>query len=189
MIGLGLATACGGGTEDPETSGVLRDGHGTIALALSRSEGVDDSPFAGTATVRATLHYGSCLRDFYDSKANWRPTGDDGQPVFERWADELCQQTEMDCTVDEIEQNLQGDRRLTVTYAVQGELENHRLAFGPLPTEALAECEPIVELRDSGQVFGVEGSGSQVWEVRSFRPDDAKTDQGLDINLRIGPHE
>lgn len=188
-IGLGLAVGCGGGAEGPESTGVLRDGHGSVMLTLSRGEGIDDSPFAETATIRTTLNYGSCLREFYDANPNWHPAGEDGQPVFERWADELCAQSSADCTVDEIEQNLMGDRRLTVTYAVQGELENRRLAFGPLPTESLAGCDPIVEIRTTEQIFGVEASGSQVWEVRNFRPTAARTDQGEEIILGIGPHE
>lgn len=186
---MGLAVGCGGGMEDPETTGVLRDGHGSVMLSLTRGVGVDDDPFGGTATVRAMLDYGPCLRDFYEGDPNWQPSGEDGQPVFERWADELCAQSTTDCTVDEIEQNLSTDRRLTVTYAVSGELENRQLAFGPLPTEALAGCEPIVEVRTPDAVLGVETSGSQIWEIRSFRPDAAKTDQGGEIRFRIGPHE
>lgn len=189
MIGLGLTAGCGGGMDDPETTGALRDGHGSVMVLLSRGDNVDESPFSGTATVRMTLDYGSCLREFYDGNPNWRPAGEDGQPVFERWGEELCAQSTADCTVDEIEQNLMGQRRLVVTYAVQGDLENRRFAFGPLPTEELAGCEPVVEIRASEQIFGVEESGAQVWEVRNFSPMIAKTDQGQEITLAIGPHE
>ena len=96
--------------DDPETTGALRDGHGSVMLSLSRGEGVDESPFSGTATVRATLDYGTCLREFYDANPNWHLSGEDGQSVFDRWADELCAQSTADCTVDEIEQDLVNDK-------------------------------------------------------------------------------
>ncbi len=177
---LGLLPACGGAGSG-ET-------HGSIDLDFRGAGGSSDDAFAGTATVVASLTYDNCLNGFYRSPS-WRPDGTEGEAVFEEWAGtELCDRSEAQCTVDAIDQVPgDGSEVLRVTYAVASDVRNQALAFGPLPTRALTECEPTVSISGSTSVVGFDAGGAPLWQLVSFRPTQATTDQGAAVFLDIGP--
>ncbi|MBL4689230.1 MAG: hypothetical protein JKY37_31850 [Nannocystaceae bacterium] len=177
---FGLLAACGG--SDPE------ERHGSIDLDFRNAGGSGENPFAGTATVVASLTYDTCILDLYRSPS-WRVDGTEGQAVFGEWAEgELCDRSEVQCTIDAIEQ-IPGDGSgvLRVTYAVESEVGNHALAFGPLPTRALTGCEPTVSISSSTAVAGFDAGGEPLWQIVSFRPSKATTNQGAAMFLDIGP--
>lgn len=168
--------------------------HGFVKLKLARSEAATDEPFVGTAKITANMVYEDCLRSFYSSNPNYEQDGLDGTLIFgsladggEGWSDRLCMDPESDqvhCEVESIDQNLDQQRRLSVTYNVTDPgLETRFLKFGPLPTEDLAGCLPVVGL-DTSPVFGESANGDALWETESFNPDTASTGQGGSIQIR-----
>lgn len=186
-------TACGrSGGGDPSTDpDAARAAHGDVAFALRRVESEAGSPFAGTQRVVATLDYRECLVDFYAGDPDWRQDGELGEPVFEIWQEELCADALFDCAVAEIDQDLESSPpRLTVTYDVEGDIEDHEVDFGPLPHASLAGCnggaDPIVRLGDASAVYGEDANGEVIWGIESFNPDQAATGQGLPITIRAG---
>ncbi len=147
-------------------------------------------PFVGTTQVSVTLLYLQCLRDFYDAHPQWSQDGPDGAVAFEAAMTELCvpEADGIECSVAEIRQELDVVRQLTVVYDVQPPIEGGTLRFGPLPTAGLAGCAdgglPIVRVGSNGAVRGLDGAGDVVWNMESFNPAEAATDQGAPITIR-----
>ena len=101
--------------------------------------------FNGTTEIVATVHYESCLQDFYlNRKPTFQDDGPDGAAVFEEWAGRLCTEFDdlPDCEVTKIEQQLLPDNNfytLAVTYKINdpSTIAYREVHVGPIPVEAL----------------------------------------------------
>jgi hypothetical protein len=193
--------ATGGGSGDASSAEVADptvDGeeltHGKVVFELRRSDSQAANPSVGTASVSITMTYRDCLSDFYDTNPALRQTGPEGEPIFggldlggEGWRDRLCAPglvaAQAECTVASIDQRLDPVAQLTVRYEVTGELENRRLAFGPLPTSETAGCPDPIVRASVGGIKGYDQNGDVVWEAESVEPLDALTDQGGEISV------
>ena len=120
----------GGCTEDePED-------FGTVRIEMSPLAGKTDM-FNGTTEIIATVHYETCLQDFYlNRQPNFQKAGPTARAVFEDWATRLCTDEFSDipnCEVTKIEQVLVDDeRRLHPGGHLQDQRRlDHRLPRGP----------------------------------------------------------
>lgn len=194
LSGATVADGVADGDDDGPPPG--DDTHGVVKLQMMRAENEGASPFPGTATVIVTLDYMDCLIAFYDSAPEWQMEGPMGAPVFTDWRDRLCGDntgpTDAKCSVVSMTQELDLSSHLSLMYDVtmEPDLENLTLHFGPLPTAELAMCEgggaPIVRVGSNGAVRGLDSNGDVVWEMKSFNPDKAATNQGQAIVVRAG---
>lgn len=157
------------------------DTHGFVEVQFMRASSESDSPYTGTALVQIQMTYGDCYQQFYTANPNWAIDGEDGALVFgteedggEGWKDRLCTESvggRAECEVVEFQQLLEDSaQRLGVTYRIEGPLESRRLLFGPLPLEALAECDggfaPRVRL-EIGGTRGLDTEENVIWTVSS----------------------
>jgi len=166
--------------------------HGVVWLEMKRGASETTNPYEGTAKIQVTLLYRECLIAFYEANPDYGQIGVNGDLVFgtredggEGWRDRLCERDNpaaIDCTVDSFDQELDSAKQLTVTYSINGNVEDLELAFGPIPTAGLAQCEaggqPIVRVGGNGSVRGLSGSGETLWNTESFNPTEAATNQG-----------
>lgn len=193
LLAASCATTLTGCPEDEE---LLT--HGFVQLEFQRGESQAENPYVGTAQVVATMEYEECLTAFYENNPAMRAEGPDGALVFGReedggegWADRLCQSGQADsqakCEIVSIDQKLDTVKQMTITYQIEGNLEGYRLLFGPIPTQATAECvaptSPVVRVGANGAVKGKNGSGSDIWTTESFSPGSAVTGQGAPIRI------
>lgn len=170
--------------------------HGTVTLELVRGETQASDPFAGTTRVVATLTYRDCLTAFYAAHPELAQGGDEGQTIFgsslfggEAWTDRLCnggEATQASCTVESILQELgTTPPQLTVTYAITGDLEDHTLRFGPLPTTTTAGCpDAIVHVAAMSAVAGEDADGRTIWATDNLSDIDAITNQAAPVVIR-----
>lgn len=188
-----FASVLVGCAEDPE---VLT--HGSIAFEFHRGESQESNPFLGTVIVVASMDYQECLSNFYDANPGMRQEGVEGAEIFggrdlggEGWTDRLCdtERTSMQakCTVVGMRQQLENVKQLQVTYQIETDnLENLRLAFGPIPTAETAECEggldPRVRVSPSA-VKGEDASENTIWDSETFTPPEAVVNQGAPIRI------
>lgn len=169
--------------------------HDTVQLDFARGQSQDTTPFPTTAEVVATLEYDECLISYYRDHPNMRQDGVDGALAFGRlddggegWMDRLCDDDtgpHAACEVVSIEQELDiPPPRLTVTYAIAGELEGRQLNFGPLPRAAVSRCPggalPVVRM---GSVTGTDENGELLWATETFDPSSAVVGQGGAITI------
>lgn len=206
---LSLSLACGpsadgdaadssGSDADEASAGVSSsDGggtlaHGTIPLEFRRGDSQSADPFVGTARVTVTVTYRDCLQSFYDANPSMRQEGPEGEAVFggaalggEGWMDRLCTDddpAQAACQVESITQRLDVSPQLSVVYLLEGELENRRLQFGPLPTKETAGCnDPIVRFSAAN---GRDPEDVEIWVTESYSPTEAVTNQGGAIVVR-----
>ncbi|MCA9711931.1 MAG: hypothetical protein KDK70_39205 [Myxococcales bacterium] len=167
--------------------GSLGMGHGVVHLELRRGLSQAEDPFVGTARIEVTLLHLECLRDFYDANPDWTSSGPLGGPVFDAAASMgLCEPEAggIACTVDDITQTVGAAAGLTVVYDVQPPIEDGTLRFGPLPTDELAGCVPVVRVTSGAAVQGLDAMGNTIWGVESFMPPEAATDQQAPIVIR-----
>ena len=171
MSGGPSAGESGGST----TGEVEPEDFGSIRIELEPADG-NINIFKGTTEVTVTVHYDTCLQDFYlKSHTTYTQDGIDGTPVFAAWKDRLCTDfaSTPDCEVTAISQTLSPANEvyaLEITYKINdadpAKLAYHELRVGPLPVEAFASCgdglSPFVELRQSG-LFGRNAEGIQIW--------------------------
>ncbi|MBC8069047.1 MAG: hypothetical protein IAG13_11995 [Deltaproteobacteria bacterium] len=195
-----LAASCASTlTGCPEDDELLT--HGFVQLAFERGESQDMNPYVGTAQVVATMAYEECLAAFYDNNPGMRAEGPEGSLVFGReedggegWSDRLCQPGQVDsqaqCEIVSIVQNFETVNQVTITYQIEqtgGDIEGYRLLFGPIPTEATADCvpptSPVVRIGANGAVKGRNGAGDDIWTTESFSPGSAVTGQGAPIRI------
>ena len=184
------ASASDTGTETgAEVEGLEQ--HGTVRVQVVP---VDDDPavFEDTAGVRVTVHYLACLESFYlGAGTSWKQTGTKGAPVFEAFADTLCADSGgsvPDCSVAAISSTVDSganDFVLSVDYAIAdvATLSAGEFIVGPLPLEALAGCEPVVQVRSMG-VSGRDAQGNQLWRVGTISGDNEATSGDL-VALRV----
>lgn len=172
--------------------------HGVVWLELRRGESQPDNPYLGTAKIQVTLLYRECLIDFYEANPDYQQYGTEGALIFgkradggEGWQDRLCESpssSRVSCTVDEFRQELASAKQLTITYSIEGDVEDRELPFGPVPTAELAACEaggqPVVRVGSNGAVRGIDGSGNTLWNTESFSPAEAATGQGAAIGIK-----
>ena len=187
------STGVEAGTETAETeTGGEPDDHGTIRVELVPSNG-DASIFDDTAAVIATVHYESCLQDFYlNEHPEYQDSGPDGAPVFADFAARLCSEfaDTPACSVTDITQNLFPDNQVysvTVTFAIDdpATLADRELRLGPLPTAELAGCSPRVELRQTG-LLGRDAGGLTIWRIAALPgSNSAETDQGAPLRAEL----
>lgn len=184
-----LIAGCDGGSDEMT--------HGFVKLELRRSDAEESDPYVGTARIVASLEYGTCLTNFYQREVDWHADGTLGEEVFgagdgsgENWKDLLCAEGApyVECEILELDQQLDAmPPRLTVAYDVAGaDIEGRLLKFGPLPTPELAACEagllPSVNIGPSS-LQGFDGSGNLLWEISSFNPSAAATNDGGAIRI------
>ena len=202
MVSLCLLGACadkegdGGGVGgDGDGDGVCDDDQfGTVMVELQRSPNEAESPFIGTASIVVFLDYKECLADFYLNEApQWQFDGVEGAAVKEEWMDGLCNADCYDkpvipCSVTEIDQtlNTQGATDITIMrirYDVDsGDIEGLHVPFGPLPTETLAGCSPLVSL-GGASVQGFDDEDNCLWRIASFENPTARVGQGASIQI------
>ena len=199
---LALASACstGGGGEltgdsesETETGEDSMDGHGTVRIVPMPLDG-DASVFDGTTSVHATVHYGSCLQEFYFDNPEFQQLGPEGAPVFDAWFYKLCADFESSplCLLGEIEQWLipaSSIYNLQVSYAIAAgtSLAGSEFHIGPLPTSELAGCEARVELLQTGLV-GRDTDGTIIWRIATLPANNtAVTDQSAPLQVEIMP--
>ncbi len=169
LIGLTTLTSCT--EEEPENFGTVRIEVAPLAGAVEM--------FNGTTQIVATVHYETCLQEFYlDRNPTFQIDGPDGAPVFEEWVERLC--TEFgdvpECEVESIEQNLLEVNQvytLSVTYKITdpSTIPYREVHVGPLPLEGFAGCgdnsSPRVELQVSG-LIGKDSNGTQLWGISTL---------------------
>lgn len=172
--------------------------HGVVWLQLLRGASEGDNPYAGTVQVEVTMIYLECLINFYEANPDYQRLGLRDAEIFgtledggEGWKDRLCDQDNsngLECTVDSFDQEFDVSKHLRVTYSVSGDIEHRELAFGPVPTAGLAQCEgggqPEVRVGNNGAVRGLDGSGATLWNTDSFDPPSAVTGQGAQIEIK-----
>jgi len=176
------------------------DNHGYVKIQLLRAANQDQSPFGGTDTIRTLVYYGDaisqCLIEFYRANPSWRDDGVDGAPIFDAWTTKVCETQDADesipCDSADIRQTGMDDGEIPVldlTYDVTGgDIENHVLIVGPLPTAELADCAggalPTVSIQAPGTT-GLGADGNPIWQGTSAPEDKATTGQGLPMKVRV----
>jgi hypothetical protein len=210
-FGISLALACvdkdGMGNEGSETGGsgsgeeggdgdCREDDFGTVMIELSRSAAEPSDPFVGTAYIVTFLDYKECLVEFYvNDHTEYQQEGVQGAGVFDAWGDGcLCDASYdkpiIECSVSDVTQtlNTQGAQDIAfmaVEYAVTNDdLEGTHIPFGPLPTESLAGCSPLVQLR-AASVQGFDANNEQIWRIASFDNATARVGQGAAIQVFV----
>ncbi len=183
LLALPGAASC-----DSETSGIEED-HGYILLRLSPAADTPDDWAAGTATFSINVQYGACLADFYEENPTWKANEVDGMPVFEAWNGMLCTlpvEGRADCTVESIFQEFSNISALLVRYTPTNveALNGAVVPIGPLPTQAMAGCEPRVRF-EPGAAIGVEHIGERVWEAMSFSSETAVVGQDEIVEAEV----
>lgn len=170
--------------------------HGAVTLRFVRSEMQASDPFVATTRVIATLTYRDCLAGFYAAHPELAQGGEEGATIFgnslfggEAWMDRLCDGSDaaqVPCTVESILQELgTTPPQLTVTYAVTGDLEEHTLRFGPLPTTTTAGCpDAIVHVAAKSAVAGEDADGRTIWASDNLSDIDAITNQAAPVLIR-----
>jgi hypothetical protein len=151
------------------------DGHDVIVLRMATNEA--QSPFEGTVSVEASLEYGNCLLDFYAGDgAQLTADGVEGAEVFDDWSTRLCDHESLDapadCDVVAHDQRLD-NAFLRVDYEVRDLLQNHELAFGPIPAPSLTGCDSVMSVTGNHQLTGFDLEGEPLWVTSSWRPEKA----------------
>ena len=186
---VGLTTLTGCTPDEP-------DDFGTVRIELAPLNG-NTGMFSGTTQVVATVHYESCLQDFYlNRKPTFQKDGPDGAAVFEEWAGRLCSDFDdlPDCEVTSIEQTLIPENdvfTLKVTYKINdfSSLPYREVHVGPLPVEDFAGCaegqRPRVELQQSG-LLGFNSMGQQIWRISTLPGSNvAIANQGAPLRVEL----
>jgi hypothetical protein len=187
---LGLFTLGSCTEEEPEN-------FGTVRIEVVPLGGNLDI-LAGTTEVVATVHYESCLQEFYLTRnTTYTQDGPDGAAVFMDWKDRLC--TEFDdtppCEVTLIEQNLSDINQiysLAVTYKITdndpAQIAYREFNVGPIPLEEFASCDgngALVELRQSG-LIGKNAQGDQIWRISTLPgQNSARANQGAALSVEV----
>lgn len=177
------------------------DGFAAVTIELQRSASEPISPFLGTASIKASLHYEDCLADFFISESpNYQFDGVDGGEVRDDWmngrlCDKQCHDKAIpECAVTDMTQTLNtgGATDLTflsVTYALASDdIEGLHLPVGPFPTESVAGCSPLVSL-EASSVQGFDANGECLWKVASFDNPTAAVGQTASITIFTEPCE
>lgn len=169
---IGLTTLTGCPADEPED-------FGTVRIEMAPLFGASEM-YNGTTEIVATVHYETCLQDFYlNRQPTYQQNGPDGAPVFEDWATRLCTDEFgdiPDCEVTKIEQALLDVNQvytLAVTFKIKdpSTIAYRELHVGPLPVEDFAGCadkdRPRVELQQSG-LIGKNAQGTQIWQISTL---------------------
>lgn len=213
VVGVAVLLGCGGkdgmGGSDSGGSGsgegesgeggdgdCQNDGFGTVMVELHRAASETSDPFEGTAYIVTFLDYEECLQGFYGADhPEYQQDGVEGAEVFEAWADGcLCDASYdkpvIECTVSAMSQtlNTQGAMDvgfLRVEYAIANDdLEGSNIPFGPLPTDELAGCSGLVQLKQAS-VQGFDAQKNQIWQIASYDNATAHVGQGASIQIFV----
>lgn len=194
--GMGGSDSGGSGSGEGGDGDCQDDAFGTVMIELQRSAAEPESPFTGTAKISVYLDYEQCLYEFYTTDhTEYQQEGVQGAASFGAWANGcLCEgsysKPTIDCTVDDMTQTLNtqgatGVGRLKIDYAVVDDaLEGTNIPFGPLPTESLAGCTPLVRL-SGGSVQGYDAEDNLIWQIASFDNGTARVGQGASIQVFV----
>lgn len=187
LLGVTVLTGC------PEEEA---DDHGTVRIEMAPLGG-DLTMFNGTTEVVATVHYETCLQEFYlERRPTFQQDGPDGSPIFEDWANRLCSDFSdlPDCEVTSIEQTLIPDNdvyTLKITFKINDSaaLAYREVHVGPLPLEEFASCgdslRPRVELQQSG-LLGFNAAGEQIWRISTLPGSNvAVANQGAPLRVEL----
>ncbi|MCB9704598.1 MAG: hypothetical protein H6711_22125 [Myxococcales bacterium] len=179
LVGAGLLSS--GCKEDPvpETHGFT-----CVEVRPGNAAGSDVAAlFGGTTEIRVTVSYLDCLQDFYvNTNTAYAQDGVDGAPIFEEWADRLCEEDisgRLECMVNSINQTLSTMVfNMTVSYTGIDPLkiEGRKILIGPLPLESLAMCKPDVRLIGNNAVSGYDADGALLWSIESFEVNQGRAD-------------
>jgi hypothetical protein len=170
--------------------------HGFIRIHLRRSDTEETDPFVGTTRIQIIMAYEQCLFTFYADHPEYTQNGSMGAEIFgpydlggEGWLDRLCDvpvDDLIDCSVASIEQQLESVPGMRINYMVAEPIEDMTVAFGPMPTAALAGCDdPTMHLQNGGSVGGYDGQGTKIWEGFTFDPNSAATDSETPIVVDV----
>ena len=188
---LGVLTLGSCTEEEPET-------FGTVRIEIEPLGG-DLAMFNDTVEIVATVHYETCLQDFYlSTNPTYQKDGPDGAPVFEEWEAIMCDQDLFSkipaCEVTGTTQNLLEDNNvysLAVTYKVTdpSSIAYREVQVGPLPLESFTTCatgdRPTIELRQSG-LSGRDINGNQLWRISSLPGSNvAVANQGAPLRVEV----
>lgn len=177
-------------TTTPPGEEPVTEEHGHIKLRLVPTPGSEDDWFAGSNNFSVNLQYDACLEQFYKEHPSWRERESNGEPIFDEWHETLCNLSvpdRIDCSIETIAQEFSATSQLLVRYtptAVDA-LGNGVVVVGPLPTQAMAGCVPIVRL-EAGAVVGTEDIGEKIWQGMSYSADTATTNQDEIIIVEVG---
>lgn len=190
---LGLTALTGCPQEEPDDFGTVRIEMAPLAGNLAM--------FNGTVQVVATVHYESCLQDFYlNRKPTFQKDGPDGAAIFEEWTERLCSEFSdiPDCEVVSIDQTLIPDNdvyTLSVTYKINdpSTLAYREVHVGPLPVKEFAGCvgssKPTVELPISG-LLGRNAQNQQIWRITTLPGSNiAVANQGAPLRVELIANE
>lgn len=187
LLGLTTLTGC------PEDEA---ENFGTIRIEMAPLGGSTEI-FVGTTEIVATVHYETCLQDFYlNRQPTFQEDGPDGAPIFEEWVGRLCSDFGdiPDCEVTAIEQTLIPDNNvytLKVTFKVNdfNTIPYREVHVGPLPVEAFAGCgsnsSPTVELQQAG-LLGRDSMGNNIWRISTLPGSNvAIANQGAPLRVEL----
>jgi hypothetical protein len=187
LLGLTTLTGCPADVDE---------NFGTIRIEMAPLAGATEM-FIGTTEVVATVHYETCLQDFYMNRnPTFQQDGPDGAAIFEEWVGRLCSDFDdlPDCEVTKIEQTLIPDNdvyTLKVTFKINdpSTLAYREVHVGPLPVEAFAGCgsesAPTVELQQTG-LLGRNAQGQNIWRISTLPGSNvAIANQGAPLRVEL----
>jgi hypothetical protein len=179
---------------EPTTAGdVDVESFGFACVRLSQADGQsfvstqpeeDDDRFAGTAEIRLTLRYETCLADYYVAHPEQASGGDQGSAIFKAWRPRLCNEPVVDslvaCEVTSISQSLNtGHEMMTITYTITdpAQIAGRTLLWGPGPVAETADCpeglEPAAKLLLTSDLMGFDADGGVLWSATSSSSESA----------------
>ena len=161
--------------------------YGSIVLEMRAHDGDAEATFGGTATIVATVGYGTCIEEFYREHEDDVFTGPDGEATVDEWTDRLCDEDEgsreepLACEVAAIEQSIEGGpSRLVVTFAVMGAVDGREAVVGPFPDAGSSACTggalPGLHV-GADAVRGLDGEGNEIWTAQPDAEGLAVVDQ------------
>jgi hypothetical protein len=191
-VGLAISTVLLASCADSDS-----EDFDVVLVQLQKASAED--PFSGTASVVLQFEYGDCLTTFYRQEhTEYAQDGIEGEDVFNEWADRICDdgeffadKTMVGCEVESIDQTFSDATDmnfLRVEYNIfETSMDLKHLAFGPLPNEEFAGCNPTVRLSVGG-VQGFAENGVLLWSLQSFsNMGNAAAGQGAAVQVTVGP--
>lgn len=166
--------------------------YGDLELEVRSVDKDFAATFADTATIVATVAYGSCIDEFYRDHDEDTFAGADGKDAVSEWQASLCDPETFDddeppiaCEVVELEQRLAGGLTgLVATFSVTGEIADRFLRLGPFPDEDSADCKggalPGLYV-GADALVGRDADDVAIWTARPIEDSVAVVDQSAPV--------